>query len=216
MSREFQLDLCLSPAATRRRRVEKTSIGAEFGGMSVPLKILGDSVARRTDRVVRRSHGHKIWMRKPCVALERCVANESGVCNMPGGRCLPAISERGQISLRTWCGRRESNPHRPFEPCGFSYRLRLSPPGADSPRESASGLRSGLSLHRPSLIRGIGAARLVSTPSRLNFSPGLARDFHCEEVSPNLGSSASPVSRRALKFFSSPLRLPFRHARLAV
>ena len=35
------------------------------------------------------------------------------------------------------------------------------------------------------------------------------------EVSPNLGSSASPVSRRALKFFSSPLRLPFRHARVA-
>jgi hypothetical protein len=29
---------------------------------------------------------------------------------------------------KTWCGRRESNPHRPFEPCGFSYRLRLSPP----------------------------------------------------------------------------------------
>src|SRR5437879_6404105 len=31
-------------------------------------------------------------------------------------------------SREIWCGRRESNPHRPFEPCAFSYRLRLSPP----------------------------------------------------------------------------------------
>ena len=30
---------------------------------------------------------------------------------------------------KNWCGRRESNPHGPFKPCGFSYRLRLSPPG---------------------------------------------------------------------------------------
>jgi len=62
-------------------------------------------------------------------------------------------------------------------------------------------------------IRGLGAARLVSTPSRLSSRRawlGVATD---EEVSPTLSSSASPVSRRALKFFSSPLRLPFRHAR---
>src|ERR1035441_5158097 len=30
---------------------------------------------------------------------------------------------------KTWCGRRDLNPHGPFKPCGFSYRLRLSPPG---------------------------------------------------------------------------------------
>src|SRR5437667_7477460 len=43
-------------------------------------------------------------------------------------------------------------------------------------------------------------------------SPGLARDCHFE-VSPTLSSSASPVSRRALKYFLRPLRMPFRHAR---
>jgi hypothetical protein len=65
------------------------------------------------------------------------------------------------------------------------------------------------------MSRGLGAARLVSTPSRLT-SPGLARDCLIKGVPPNLSSSTSPVSRRALKFFSSPLRLPFRHARVAV
>jgi hypothetical protein len=43
--------------------------------------------------------------------------------------------------------------------------------------------------------------------------PGLARDCR-REVSPSLGSSASAVSRGALNT-SSPLRLPFRHARVA-
>ena len=33
--------------------------------------------------------------------------------------------------------------------------------------------------------------------------------------SPTLSSSTSPVSRRALNFLLSPLRLPFRHARTA-
>src|SRR5271165_4431606 len=37
----------------------------------------------------------------------------------------------------------------------------------------APGLRSGLSLHRPPKIRGLGAARLVSTPSRLESPSGL-------------------------------------------
>jgi len=30
---------------------------------------------------------------------------------------------------KRWCGRRDLNPHGPFKPCGFSCRLRLSPPG---------------------------------------------------------------------------------------
>src|SRR5208337_4804468 len=34
------------------------------------------------------------------------------------------------------------------------------------------------------------------------------------EVSPTLSSSPTPVSRRAIKFCLSPLRLPFRHAPL--
>src|SRR6266516_1525504 len=57
----------------------------------------------------------------------------------------------------------------------------------------------------------LGAARLVSTPSRLCLA-GLGSGLPFE-VSPNLSSSASPVFRRALKFALSPLRMPFRHAR---
>ncbi len=59
----------------------------------------------------------------------------------------------------------------------------------------------------PLKIRGLGAARLVSTPSRLESYSGLGSGLPLQ-VSPNLGSSASPVSRRALKFGLSPLRLP--------
>ncbi len=55
---------------------------------------------------------------------------------------------------------------------------------------------------------GVGAARLVSTPSRSNAS-GLARDCHCR-YPPTLSSSAPPVSRRALKYCLSLPRLAFR------
>ncbi len=55
-----------------------------------------------------------------------------------------------------------------LSPADFRYRLRLSPPGISLLLEAcASGLRSGLSLHPLPEIRGLGAARLVSTPSRL-------------------------------------------------
>jgi len=70
-------------------------------------------------------------------------------------------------SKKTWCGRRDLNPHGPFKPCGFSYRLRLSPPGR-SALESARqvcGLDYPFTILRK--IRILGAARLVSTPSRL-------------------------------------------------
>ena len=52
--------------------------------------------------------------------------------------------------------------------------------------------------------RDLDATRLVSTPSRFRAWLGIAT---CEG-SPSLGGSTSPVSRSALKFFSSPLRLP--------
>ena len=49
----------------------------------------------------------------------------------------------------------------------------------------------------------LGAARLVSTPSRYRAWLGIAMS----QVSPTLSSSASRVSTRALKFRSSPVRL---------
>lgn len=64
-------------------------------------------------------------------------------------------------------------------------------------------LWSGLSLHRAP-CRRLGAARLVSTPSRCRAWLGIA----ILQDSPNLSSSAPPVSWRALQFGLSPLRLP--------
>src|SRR5208282_3593105 len=79
----------------------------------------------------------------------------------------------------------------------------------------ASGLRSGLSLHRPPEDPGIRCcpSSLYTFPAEM-FRPGLARDCHPRlredkfEVSPNLGSSASPVSQASTQIGSSPLRLP--------
>jgi hypothetical protein len=56
--------------------------------------------------------------------------------------------------------------------------LRLSPPGPSPVGGLTSGLRSGLSLHPPPEVRSLCAARLVSTPSRLEYRPRLARDCH--------------------------------------
>ena len=100
----------------------------------------------------------------------------------------------------TWCGRRDLNPHGPFKPCGFSCRLRLSPPRRDAFGELTPGLRSGLSLHPPPEVRSLGAARLVSTPSRLGCFSGLGSGLPFKG-SPNLSSSASPVSQTSTQVF---------------
>ena len=61
-------------------------------------------------------------------------------------------------------------------------------------------------------LRSLGAARLVSTPSRLmSFRAWLGIAIF--KVSPNLSSSTSPVSQASTQVFLSPLRMPFRHAR---
>jgi hypothetical protein len=72
-------------------------------------------------------------------------------------------------------------------------------------------LWSGLSLHRgvrPGEAFAVGAARLVSTPSRETFVLRAWLGIATCEGSPTLRSSASPVSRRAPKSRLSPLRLP--------
>src|ERR1700686_3531172 len=52
----------------------------------------------------------------------------------------------------------------------------------------------------PRKIRRLGAARLVSTPSRVESLSGLGSGLPFE-VSPNLSSSASPVSQASTQVF---------------
>ena len=86
-------------------------------------------------------------------------------------RAACAHVSAGQVipGAKTWCGRRDLNPHGPFKPCGFSYRLRLSPPGRDALGELTlvCGLDYPFTILRK--VRSLGAARLVSTPSRLGL-----------------------------------------------
>jgi hypothetical protein len=96
----------------------------------------------------------------------------------------------------SWCGRRDLNPHGPCGPTDFHTLLRLSPP----PTAFAMGFGVWtIPPPCPDLIRVLGAARLVSTPSRPDSGRawlGIA----ISQGSPTLSSSAPPVSRRALKF----------------
>src|ERR1035441_1813728 len=105
-------------------------------------------------------------------------------------------------------------PTRAVKPCGFSCRLRLSPPGRGAWERSRQVCGLDYPFTLPRTIRGLGAARLVSTPSRLDSFSGLGSGLPFQ-VSPNLSSSASPVSQASTQVSLSPLRLPFRHARVA-
>jgi hypothetical protein len=78
---------------------------------------------------------------------------------------------------KMWCGRRDLNPHGPFKPCGFSYRLRLSPPGRGSWRAHARFAVWTIPSPSPEY------PELRCCPSSLytfpvGISPGLARDCH--------------------------------------
>src|ERR1700722_20149338 len=90
-------------------------------------------------------------------------------------------------------------PSRAVKLNGFSYRLRLSPPGRDVSEyaRQVCGLDYPFTVSRN--IRGLGAARLVSTPSR-SVCSGLGSGLPFQ-VSPNLGSSASPVSQASTQVF---------------
>jgi hypothetical protein len=98
-------------------------------------------------------------------------------------------------------------PSRAVKLNGFSCHLRLSPPPS-----GVCGLDYPFTL--PRRFRGLGAARLVSTPSQTERS---VRAWLGIAISgfPEFGQFCIAVSLRALKFASSPLRLPFRHARVA-
>src|SRR6266478_6149354 len=141
-----------------------------------------------------------------------------------GCGCRYAPSRVGEIEER-WCGRWESNPHEEKSPEDFHAVYGFRRPDAHALQHSRSvcGLDYPFTVSRK--VRGLGAARLVSTPSRL-VAPGLARDCHCRfpriravlhrrfpgEHSSLLKSSASAIPPRPHgvaslgKFITAPLR----------
>jgi hypothetical protein len=106
-------------------------------------------------------------------------------------------------ATESWCGRRDLNPHGPCGPTDFLARY-----GFRRPCHLRRGLGSGLSLHRVRIL----APGVRCCPSSLYTFPTVSGrawlGIAMLQGSPNLSSSASPVSRRALKFLSSPMRLP--------
>lgn len=103
-------------------------------------------------------------------------------------------------------------------PRAFTQRIFLPATAFAAPpvrwKAPSAGLRSGLSLHHTEdVIQGLGAARLVSTPSR-SVAPGLARDCHVTGF-PEFGQFCIASFPASTQVDSSPLRLPFRHARVA-
>ena len=105
------------------------------------------------------------------------------------------------VGSGVWCGRGDLNPHDLFRVCGFSYHFGF--------RRLATRVRG---LDYPFTIP---RKRFRCCPSSLYTFPktsGLGSGLPFK-VSPTLSSSTPPVSRWALKCLS-PLRLPFRHARV--
>src|SRR5438094_8149400 len=68
---------------------------------------------------------------------------------------------------KIWCGRWESNPHEEKSPEDFHAVYGFRRPDADALQHSrpVCGLDYPFTISRK--VRGLGAARLVSTPSRL-------------------------------------------------
>jgi hypothetical protein len=98
-------------------------------------------------------------------------------------------------------------PSRGLRPNGFSYQRRLSSPSRNRVRVTLRQV-CGLDYTFTMAVRPAGAARLVSTPSPPVSSVGAWLGIAISQDSPNLSSSASPVSRRAPKLRLSPMRLP--------
>src|SRR2546423_15181377 len=95
------------------------------------------------------------------------------------------------------CGRRDSNPHERLSSADFLTGYGFRRPGA------LAGFAVWTIPSPCPAEPGLGAARLVSTPSRLEGSGRAWLGIAMGQDSPNLGSSASPVSRPSLKFPSS-------------
>ena len=107
------------------------------------------------------------------------------------------------LRVREWCGRTDLNRHRPCGPTDFRTTSAFA-----AARLARSW--SGLSLHH--CVAALGAARLVSTPSP-NAS-GLGSGLPLQGF-PEFEQFYSADFPPGTQFRLSPVRLPFRHARVA-
>jgi hypothetical protein len=129
----------------------------------------------------------------------------AGAGAAPVRRCreLPGWFHPGPLRLRLWCGRRELNPHG-LAACGFSCHFGF--------RRPASGGFVVWTIPSPFPTRGLGAARLVSTPSRKRFQAWLGIAISGFPDFEQFYAVGFPMGTQLCL---SPLRLPFRHARVA-
>jgi len=107
----------------------------------------------------------------------------------------------GPLGKRVWCGRRELNPHG-LAACGFSYHFGFHRP---------AGRVRGLDYTFTIPYEGLGAARLVSTPSRKRFQAWLGIAISGFPDFEQFYTVGFPMGTQPCL---SPLRLPFRHARI--
>ena len=108
---------------------------------------------------------------------------------------------------RWWCGRGDLNPHGQ-SPTDFltNYGFHRRPA-----KQGVWGLDYPFTV--PWITQGLGAARLVSTPSAMLSRRSLARDRHFTGF-PEFEQFYAARFRVGTQFGLSPLRLPFRHARI--
>jgi hypothetical protein len=99
-----------------------------------------------------------------------------------------------------------------LSPADFHTVYGFRRPGGEAFGGLTPGLRSGLSLHPLPEVPGLRCcpSSLYTFPAAISPGFGSGLPF---KVSPNLSSSASPVSQASTQVSLSPLRMPFRHAR---
>jgi len=116
---------------------------------------------------------------------------------------VPAPTDRGTMMVRAE-GVEPSRARKGSTDFRTVYGFRRPGAALGAP---APGLRSGLSFTISRIVLGLRCCPSSLYTFRRSVPSGLGSGSPFQG-SPNLGSSASPVSRRALKFSLSPLRLP--------
>ena len=117
-----------------------------------------------------------------------------------------------------WCGRGDLNPHGPYGPTDFRTLYGFRRP---SVHHGTRSLGSGLSLHhapdRMPKFRRCPSSLYTFQAGELNaVQPGLARDRHFTGFPEFEQFCIAGFPGEHSSFASSPVRLPFRHARTSI